>query len=69
VEFKEVQQAHDCYNRFCKTGLCYKVFGMGNYGSKEELILNYGVGQKKRVFVEDNPGGEINYQDKAKLTK
>jgi hypothetical protein len=68
VEFKEVQQAHDCYNRFCKSGFCYKVFGMSNYGSKEELILDYGVGQKKRVFVEDHPGGEINNQDKAKLT-
>jgi hypothetical protein len=65
VEFKDVQHAHDCYNRFCKTGFAYKVFGSRNYGSKEELMLDHGVGKRKRVFVEDQPGGEVNNQDKV----
>jgi hypothetical protein len=68
VEFKHAQHAHDCYNRFCKTGFAYKVFGSRNYGSREELILDHGFGKKKRVFVEDQPGGEVNNQDKTKLT-
>ena len=68
VEFKEIQHAHDCYNRFCKNGFAYKVFGSSNYGSREELMLEYGRGKRQRIFVEDHPGGEVNNQDKAKLT-